>query len=91
MGALEAEMKDEIDVLERQMREETMRLEFEELSDQVNLVEERISSLNNVAAGIQMNIFHEQQKTAKVPAPEEDEKARAIQTKIEAHLFVNLQ
>jgi len=91
MGALEAEMKDDIDVLERELREETMRVEFEELSDQINLVEERISSLNNVAAGIQMNIFHEQQRTTKLAAPEDDEKARAIQTKIEAHLFVNLQ
>merc|ERR1712080_483304 len=70
---------------------ETMRIEFEELSDQINLVEERISSLNNVSAGIQMNIFHEKQRCVKFTKPEDEEKARAIQTKIEAHLYVNLQ
>ena len=83
----------ELKILEKSQKEDTMRLQFEELSDQINLVEERISSLNNVAAGIQANIVAEQKKSqmSQMSNPEDHEKARCIQTKIEAHLFVNLQ
>ena len=91
MTKLENSIKCDIELLESDMRQETMRVEFEELTDQINLVEERISSLNNVSAGIQMNIFHEKQRCVKFTKPEDEEKARAIQTKIEAHLYVNLQ
>lgn len=91
MTKLENSIKSDIELLESDMRQETMRIEFEELTDQINLVEERISSLNNVSAGIQMNIFHEKQRCVKFTKPEDEEKARAIQTKIEAHLYVNLQ
>jgi len=91
MAKLENSIKSDIELLESDMRQETMRVEFEELTDQINLVEERISSLNNVSAGIQMNIFHEKQRCVKFTKPEDEEKARAIQTKIEAHLYVNLQ
>lgn len=91
MNKMEMALKYDIEILDNELRQETMRSEFDELNDQINLVEERISSLNNVSAGIQMNIFHEKQRCVKFATPEEEEKARAIQTKIEAHLYVNLQ
>ena len=84
--------KAEIDLLERVLEEATIRAELAELTDQVNLVEERISSLNNVSAGIQTNIVAVQNKKfAQQHKSEDEEIARSIQTKIEAHLYVNLQ
>ena len=93
LNLAEKNLTRELKILEKSQKEDTMRLQFEELSDQINLVEERISSLNNVAAGIQANIVAEQKKSqmSQMSNPEDQEKARCIQTKIEAHLFVNLQ
>jgi len=88
MSRTEMKVKAEIDLLERVLEEATIRAELADLTDQVNLVEERISSLNNVSAGIQMNIVSVKQKKGN---QEEEEIARSIQTKIEAHLYVNLQ
>ena len=93
LNLAEQNLSRELKILEKSKKEDSLRLEFEQLSEQVRLVEERIASLNHVAAGIQANIQSEQrnpsQKSQTIKPDEE--KARCIQTKIEAHLFVNLQ
>lgn len=87
LGRRDKLLKGEIDSIESELKSATLRTQLAEFSEQIHLVEERISSLNNVAAGIQNNIFQEK----KMVKPEDSERARAIQTKIEANLYVNLQ
>lgn len=93
-GEAEVRLVEQISTVEFEINTAAMRDELDELAEQVHLVEERISSLNHVAAGLHANIAAEKRKCfseATLENEEYMERARAIQTRIEAHLFVNLQ
>lgn len=92
--SVERNLSAEIAAIEHALQVISMQDELEELSEQVSLVEERISSVKHVEAGLNGNISSEKRKGLPKEielTQEQIERSRIIQTKIEAHLFVNLR
>ena len=79
---------------EGMIRNVELRLETEETLEKIDLIEERISSLNNVKNGLEQDYLNQiELRNSKHASSEynEAEKTRQIQTKIEAQLYLNLQ
>ena len=94
LNSMERNLSAEIAAVEHALQVISMQDELEELSEQVTLVEERISSVKHVEAGLNNNISSEKRKGLPKEielTQEQIEQSRIIQTKIEAHLFVNLR
>ena len=78
---------------EGMIRNVELRLETEETLEKIDLIEERISTLNNVKNGLEQDYLNqlELRNSRNVTEFNEAEKVRQIQTKIEAQLYLNLQ
>ena len=78
---------------EGMIRNVELRLETEETLEKIDLIEERISTLNNVKNGLEQDYLNqlELRNNRNVTEFNEAEKVRQIQTKIEAQLYLNLQ
>ena len=79
----------ELSRLESKAQEALIREEIENVLEEIELIEARISTTNNVKNGLEQDYCA--QMSANVPLFQDDEKKRVVQTKIEAQLYLNLQ
>ncbi|CAG5109688.1 Oidioi.mRNA.OKI2018_I69.chr2.g4198.t1.cds [Oikopleura dioica] len=94
LTSLESSVSSEIAAIEHALQIISMQDELDDLTEQVGLIDERISSVKHVEAGLNSSISSEKRKGLPKEielTQEQIERSRIIQTKIEAHLFVNLR
>jgi len=82
----------QLDIFERENAISEIQMDIGETREQIHLIEERISSVNNIVHGLNVAI-ERQNATPESPTPPENVKDETawIQTNIEAQLYLNLR